>query len=278
MTVREPTLPPELEREIFTLAAQSDGLQRRHLPSLILVARRVQIWCSALSFLLCYSSWGMRSLHRTNSEFRQFLIPGHTPVAQHVRNSGIGTWSDACDLVDCIHVCSGTTKLALFTSTVADCTVPGLSEALAELPLKELTAPLVSIFPDHNFDFGHRLFSQITHLHIQDRNPHDWSGLAELPFLTHLAFTYPQPASILDTILAECKFLQALVYNAYIPPGSTCPYFLLDPRTVVFGKLNYRDDWEVAVTGGEDYWARVDKYLQRRRNGEIPENEYVISD
>ncbi|KAJ7160439.1 hypothetical protein C8R46DRAFT_1286258 [Mycena filopes] len=275
MTIGEPTLPPELEREIFTIAAQSNQLERRHLTILILVARRVITPILYESFLLAHSVWKLQSLHRTTSEFQQFLVPGHTPVAQHVRNIYIGTWPDACDLVDCIHACSGTTKLTLFTTTVLG--VPGLLDAVADMPLRELTAPLRALFPDSKFDFGHRLFSQITHLQIRGSFC-DWSGLAELPSLTHLAATLPQPAPIFDNILAQCRFLQVFVYAGYIPPDSGRPYFVHDSRTVVFDDLRFRDDWEVGVTGGEDYWARADKFLERRRNGEISEDEYIISD
>ncbi|KAJ7160425.1 hypothetical protein C8R46DRAFT_1108038 [Mycena filopes] len=261
-----PKLPRELEREIFTVSAESTGPQLSHPQSLILVARRVQIWITPVlyrSFVVTQKQ-PVRSLRRTSSEFRQFLLPSHSAVAGHVRNLCLHSWRDASELVDCIQLCTGTKRLALFGSAAL---VPGLLTALEGMPLQDLSMHLSCLFGDLKPDFGHRLFSQLTHLNIRD-GAGDWTSLSELPSLTHLSFAYWQPAPIFDDILAKCQNLEAFVYTGSYMPRRR-PSFVDDPRTVVILVSNGREDWEVGIIGGEDYWTKADKFLEQRRQGKV---------
>ncbi|KAJ7200480.1 hypothetical protein C8J57DRAFT_1736552 [Mycena rebaudengoi] len=67
-------------------------------------------------------------------------------------------------------------------------------------------------------DFGHSLFSSITHLKLLDDDisaysDESWMGLASLPSLTHLAFEYFSivPARLLHMLLEEREILQVLI-------------------------------------------------------------------
>ncbi|KAJ7023507.1 hypothetical protein C8F04DRAFT_180554 [Mycena alexandri] len=284
----DPGLPAELEREIFTTAASV--LPIRHIPNIILVARRVQIWVTPMiyrSFVVCHSPSieDSLSLRRTPDEFRRILSLSPTAAAEHIRNICIATWVHPVQIGSFLDACSGTETLAILGISVV---LPGLLPTLAKMPLRRLSLELLSLFGvipglDFTVDFGHQIFSRLTHLTIQDTpdenpDPAMWAGLVELPCLTHLAFTHWHLPPIFNTILTDCQTLQVFVLQCSavnIAHTEGLGYFSHDPRSVVLVVMKPQDDWEAGVNGGEDYWKRAEEFLDKRRKGEINAYDYI---
>jgi hypothetical protein len=91
---------------------------------------------------------------------------------------------------------------------------------LGALPLRRLSLALRQSFQfpwPNSFDGGHSLFSQITHLGILDKQVQvddwrTWSGLAQIPRLTHLSALSYMSESVSHGVLKHCKFLEVLVF------------------------------------------------------------------
>ncbi|KAJ7761820.1 hypothetical protein B0H16DRAFT_539978 [Mycena metata] len=278
----EPRLPADLEREILTTAASV--LPIRHIPNIILVARRVQIWVTPMlyrSFVVCNSppSEDSLTLRRTPNEFRRMISLSPTAAAADIHSLCIPDWLHSGQIGDFLNACSGIETLAIFGISVV---VPTLLPALAKMPLRRLSLELLPLFGavpglDFTVDFRHQIFSRLTHLTIQDipeenPDPGMWAGLVELPFLTHLAFTNWHLPPIFNTILAQCQALQVFVLKCsavHIAHTEGLGYFAHDPRAVVLVVKKFQEDWEAGVDGGQDFWKRAEKFLEKRRTGEI---------
>ncbi|KAJ7471107.1 hypothetical protein FB451DRAFT_1176290 [Mycena latifolia] len=49
-------------------------------------------------------------------------------------------------------------------------------------------------------------------------------------------------------------------------------------RVVVTELPDYVGDWIAGARGGDDMWARAEKFLAQKRSGEIPRTRYFIED
>jgi hypothetical protein len=148
---------------------------------------------------------------------------------------------------------------------------------IAVMPLLRLSAGLDPLFGG-KIDFDHSIFARLTHLDVFGTQVRaTWgSDLGRLPCLTHLSFNYffESTPDLLRGILQNCKFLEVLVVlftNERDRNGSIDEYrdFRDDPRTVIMSGVYFLKDWEMGVTGGEDYWIVAEKFIQKRRSGEI---------
>ncbi|KAJ7203638.1 hypothetical protein GGX14DRAFT_523467 [Mycena pura] len=88
------------------------------------------------------------------------------------------------------------------------------------LPLKRLSCNLKELFAHKaQIDFGHPLFSRLTHLELFDQRATDaYLDLTLIPHLTHLSFSIPWFLGISLTLLKTCKSLHILVL-VMVKPG-----------------------------------------------------------
>jgi hypothetical protein len=145
-------------------------------------------------------------------------------------------------------------------------------------PLQRLSCILQGlrpIFPwPDPFDGGHPFFSRITHLDICDRQITDWrtwSGLAQIPHLTHLSTSALMSDSVVQGILKHCKVLEVLVFlyssQTALEDGQVRLEHIDDLRFVRLVVEDRLTDWETAAQGGEDYWVVASALVKKRRGG-----------
>ncbi|KAJ7733041.1 hypothetical protein DFH07DRAFT_780703 [Mycena maculata] len=131
--------------------------------------------------------------------------------------------------------CTGTVDLV-----VREEVDPTLLPLLGALPLQHLVADLTDFLPTPPIDFRHPMFSQITHLELSDALDRDsYVGLAQMPWLTHLALDMHRPVDIYQNSLRHCKFLKVLL--------------------LVELSNDQQQDWTVAARGGKDHWILAEE-------------------
>ncbi|KAJ7019341.1 hypothetical protein C8F04DRAFT_1276364 [Mycena alexandri] len=277
----DPRLPVELEREVFMLAASN--IYVRDVLSLLLVARRVRLWVTPIlyrSFAVCHGDLvgEYLPLRRTPREFRSMVISSPVAVTEHIRDLWIITWVGPTQLGQFLSACSGIETLGIFGNSMV---IPGILPALARMPLRRLSVHLLSLFggvPGLNgfkVDFGHPMFSRLTHLSLQDRPAQDdwasWTGLFEMPCLTHLASKDFFSGLVVQDVLARCRTLRLLVLKSSHASvwHEELVDFGQDVRCVVIVVENSLEDWEAGVIHGEDCWTKAEDFCKKRQTGEV---------
>ncbi|KAJ7471110.1 hypothetical protein FB451DRAFT_1559579 [Mycena latifolia] len=269
----KPSLPLELEREIFETAAQADG---NAIPTLLRVCHRVHTWLERpLYRVLKINSDDTLSIVESvfNSRPAGFLQNAVRHVLLYVKPDRSTREQNL------LWHCSGITDL--FIPGNLD---PEFLPALSRMRLQKLALD-VPFPPALRLD--HPLFSSVTHLDLWTESPVEswdrYSSLASLPVLTHLRFTESMASIWLPRVIAECPKLLVIhiVVDevehlrdsfAEILPAIT------DQRVVVTEMPYYAADWIAGARGGDDMWARAGKFLAQKRSGEIPRTRYFIED
>ncbi|KAJ7463578.1 hypothetical protein FB451DRAFT_1264943 [Mycena latifolia] len=265
-TGRTPALPPELEREIFEIAAL---LHAPSMPALLRVARRVKVWIEPMLYLVLSITRdtgrplqiSLGAVHRVMDE---------KPAAFFHRHLQFLNGFTADEIIDILSACKNTVNLDI--SGVAR--APSLLPLLGQMPLQRLSANLPPPFPSPGgIDFSHPLFSQITHLDVSMFHM-PWgtwaTGLALLPQLTHLSFHHPHPPhSACQHILQGCERLQVfvLLYRVqyYVALNLMAREQLAtDPRFIMLSVESASDDWVVGARTGEDFWVRAEALLKEK--------------
>ncbi|KAJ6577918.1 hypothetical protein B0H19DRAFT_1121785 [Mycena capillaripes] len=150
-----------------------------------------------------------------------------------------------------------------------------LHDVLEALQLQRLSTRLDAMFGPKHRNFAHGMFSHLTHLDIRDfgdQSWETWSGLARMPHLTHLSFHDDYiPKSVIHSALVECPSLTVLVivFSTQILLDEFLPHpieFITDPRFVVLLVADPLTDWEAGAWGGEDYWFRAERLVEKRRS------------
>ncbi|KAJ7101708.1 hypothetical protein C8R44DRAFT_887907 [Mycena epipterygia] len=154
---------------------------------------------------------------------------------------------------------------------------------LTTLPLQRLSTNLSTLFPPAHPDFSHPLWASNTHLDLSVDSRfwsrygwETWSGVGQMPCLTHLSFHNNPKDYILiyHGVLLHCKSLQVLTASF----GVACRMLPLvpgyapiatDPRFVMLVITNLIADWEMGARGSEDHWIRADKLVRKQCSGEI---------
>ncbi|KAJ7488320.1 hypothetical protein FB451DRAFT_1362776 [Mycena latifolia] len=268
---QEPSLPVELEREIFEIAAFTD---RAMIPTLLRVCHRVHTWLEPLLY---------RVLTFTHNKSEN-LLP---PIESAIKSKPAGFFKSAVrhiylefpgplprtqlsryiNLLECF---SGITNLCIdgeFDSQL----LPSLSAM--RLQRLALTVPLPSLC--------HPLFLSVTHLDIYTFAAHHaeswekWSHLASLPALTHLCLSHRISRAILPHVVGECRKL-ALVLTICDSEAFVETLTVTDPRVVVTTLEIYHADWTEGAWGGDDVWARAEQFLAQKQRGEIPSTCYFL--
>ncbi|KAJ6508799.1 hypothetical protein C8R45DRAFT_454433 [Mycena sanguinolenta] len=274
-----PVFPPELEREIFEIAARSST---KLIPRLLRVARRVKIWLEPLLYPIivfrdslpghiCFSFAGL--LHALSSQppgfaaeyIRHLFIP-YTVLERETRIGQL------------LAICSGVQDLVLMNTPMPRVRGPFRLGLLAKMSLTRLCISAKNLFAPDPVDFTHALFAHVTHLDLLDEvgDPWDprWAGLALIPRLTHLAFDITESLlweGVIYGALKHCPKLQALalmwspwlrdtmrMHEQEEKVGRVADS---DPRFVIVLQTSYTHDWESGARGGIDAWNRAEELV-----------------
>ncbi|KAJ7207794.1 hypothetical protein C8J57DRAFT_1403088 [Mycena rebaudengoi] len=254
-----PCLPPELEREVFEIAAV------RHpetILALVLVAQRVLHWIEPLLYrtLVLTKTWPRE---------KNALVPisdrASAKFTKYVRNI-MDSYPAPCPS-PLLSLCSSISKLALFQPE------PAMLPVLDNMRVQHLSIVLRHLFGGE-IDPGRPLFRGLTHLDLWDDFLDDLP-IADLPALTHLCINNERESSFLLTMFENCDKLHVLV-NMYwkqldLERARQAPDLVDDPRFVLMAldSDEYMADWRVGANGGQDFWARADRFVAKRKRGEI---------
>ncbi|KAJ7614897.1 hypothetical protein FB45DRAFT_1064529 [Roridomyces roridus] len=290
MSPGSPRIPPELEREIFEILASVDP---DSVSQLILVAQRVKIWVEKYLYPIIILSYGESntrggypfhdSLSQSLSRFNRISPSILENAVYHLFLDGVGTHRAHSVLSSCKAV----------RDLWINCAHSSLLDLAGELRLQRLQCdPLLFFRSQRNIDFGHPIFSHITHLELFfDSGAHNqevitsvWTGLAVIPHLTHVAFSESRFLStVAPQLLKTCGSLRVLIFlptnvdlDAHVP---NIPHLAEDVRFVqiiVSPQFSFLDDWKRGALGGRDYWSQAEALIARRRNGEIPVDHFVL--
>ncbi|KAF8171067.1 hypothetical protein K438DRAFT_2017676 [Mycena galopus ATCC 62051] len=265
-----PTLPPELEREIFELCALDLPV---FIPVLMLVAKRVSEWVEPL-------------LYRTIILSHDNPIHGYPPFTDDVvlsvsRRKPPAFFHNAVRHLMVLgpHTSAAEAILTLCTAVENLCvsSVPDgcLSLLDRESPsLRRLYAVLDPMPPP-----THHMFSRLRHLHL-DHDSLDMDStcpvLAVLPKLTHLSF-----ADVDDFVLASrrildsCQFICVLIFFDDDATEQKAQ-LTMDVRCVVMAiPDDFVEDWYQGARHGVDYWTVAETFISKRQTGEINPLHYI---
>ncbi|KAJ7054218.1 hypothetical protein C8F01DRAFT_1164415 [Mycena amicta] len=266
-TQLSPSLPPELEREIFELCANDCPVL---IPKLILVAWRVKQWIEPI-------------LYRTIILSPAKPLDGHPIFTTNALLAGLK--SRPAFFRDSVrHLMLHSVSESIIPTILAVCTrlenlwAPMASHALLDLAstwntdirssIKHLYTsfmPLLRTLPS-----THPFFRHLTHLEIIGIPPRServlWVGaLSHLPRLTHLSFNEDALIPICSELLELCELLQVLV--SLVGDCTQQPEHyegVQDPRFVALFSPWF-EDWQLGIRTGEDYWSRAEAIVAERQ-------------
>ncbi|KAJ7617594.1 hypothetical protein DFH06DRAFT_100398 [Mycena polygramma] len=268
------SLPPELEREIFEIAAV---LYRNLVPTLLLVCRRVHAWIEPLLYrvLSFMDSSILLAAQNKSAEFLQNAV-------RHVflLRSSPDTENDL------IRKCAGATNVYITVAADLD-----LLLILDTMRLEKLSfffglqSPLSTL--------QRLLFRSVTHLELYcqadslDPLPlvwQEWSHIGSLPAVSHLCLSPRFHNDVLPHALAACPRISIVIAAFWFPSEESDAVELAgsatirDDRCVVMVIQNYQTDWEIGARGGADSWVRAEEFISRKRRGEIEGGCYLYEE
>ncbi|KAJ7143992.1 hypothetical protein C8R44DRAFT_864990 [Mycena epipterygia] len=266
------SLPTELEREILELTAL---VYPKYIPQLLAVAQRAKAWIEPIRFrtLIFSKSPNENPYSKECSKHYismvQFLYAVESKPAsffqKHVRNIAFPHMYTTAEMQSVLSVCTNATNVL-----ICEAVEPSLLPVLAAMPLQRLGVDLSHLFPVQ-IDFTHALFSRITHLQPFHALPapgdwSHWSGLADMPRLTHLALDRCLGSAVWGGALQHCKSLAVLIVvgnTSDLDPGEVS----LDPRFVVFdgSMVASAQNWRAGTCGGTDRWAQAEAFVAKKR-------------
>ncbi|KAJ7848400.1 hypothetical protein B0H13DRAFT_2361897 [Mycena leptocephala] len=277
----DPRLPPELEHQIFEIAAHEFP---EMIPIFLRVARRIQFWIEPLLYQVILAAGinaastnavlaAMDSRPRTVfNAVRHLYIDSSANLSQDQSQRLLG-------------LCENVVNLAL----VGNVAEPSILPILAGMRLRQLSVSLHSLFggPD-TVDLNRPLFISITHLKLfVDNIEHSRvsSHLSALPALTHLCLMDKVAWEVLRDILSTCKPLEVLVNMWATRNGATRrrlvfafsrPFadFVFDFALEWF-RQGATKGWKAGADGGNDFWAAAENLIARRRRLTVVEVHFI---
>ncbi|KAJ7689440.1 hypothetical protein B0H17DRAFT_1202331 [Mycena rosella] len=270
------TLPPELELHIFESVAKASPYDAALRLTLMLVARRVQIWVEPLAYHCLVFS-------KTNSWTRLKRIAESKPpefLARHVKSicMPISTVS-ILEAAEILSACTGVERLACWIDH-------GVTALPQSIPVQSLALSRLSIELSHFLALPAALPSlhaQLTHLELIYWEAHAEHypatvDLARFPRLTHLALRsdaarFHWPLEMVESLKRSCLHLRMLVLLDYVLGASDSVVRGLNDRRVVrvITEVALHDwepgaksfhEWEIRM-GEADMWARGEDIIQR---------------
>ncbi|KAJ7620288.1 hypothetical protein FB45DRAFT_149400 [Roridomyces roridus] len=260
----EPRLPPELEREIFEFSAL---LYPTTIPRLLLVAHRVLAWIEPILYAVL-------SLGESNQSIMVPILEKPPDfLRKHVHHILVDDSESATATEALLRVAVDIQSMSIMDI------LPGLNLSKLIKPLKNITRLSISLESTLGpIDLKFPVYTNITHLDLFDSYDEALNtvlrGVALLPALTHLAINMDCRLGAEQTtqVLTDCKKLCILVV---MDPDGERPFEteppVEDERCVLMGLPNeqYKVDWQIGVRGGVDFWARAEKFVEKKRRGEI---------
>ncbi|KAJ7488986.1 hypothetical protein FB451DRAFT_1223434 [Mycena latifolia] len=269
-----PIFPPELEREIFETAAELYP-ETIYTPCLLLVAKRVYEWIERIKYRVVTSAEIIQAcpLHLLQKAIRSNRKPADFFHAR-VRHLWIENFVPHDELQTILSACSGIRSLSLF-----HCLGPSILPSLAAMKPRHLALYLLELFTTiGSVELSHPAFTSVTHLLLfdwaRDFDSFPLSNFALLPALTHLAL-FELKTSTGMAIFASCPNLEVLVCTCGVDyPMNQDREALpsIDDARFVCVWLTYHDyaaDWVAGTSGGVDFWVRTERFVVKKRRGEI---------
>ncbi|KAJ6779209.1 hypothetical protein DFH09DRAFT_1404885 [Mycena vulgaris] len=228
-------LPPELERQIFEIAALSRPVA---IPTLMLVAWHVKTWLEPLLYRVV-SLTDRPSMDRFPHSTSEILLravrekPTGFPE-KSVRH--LYLWQAyQHDMAVILPACTAVTSLFVMTTGIYLHSVGDMQD------LRRLAIEIGVLFSNHDLDFTHHLFRNITHLEISQH----LSGLGS------------------RFVLPACPRLQYIVFLGTGTPLAAaeltaCKTLAADPRFVAVALTDFEGDWPRGAQLGRDYWSCVE--------------------
>ncbi|KAJ7670083.1 hypothetical protein DFH06DRAFT_1321099 [Mycena polygramma] len=268
-----PALPSDLERLIFEVAALLWALSIPKFMVEPILYRTIIVFDDGNDRTnpLAIETSALLSLIRTKppSFFRNSVRQLHFDTRR----------LNKTDEADILSACSNIENLYLAAQSWQS-TVSAM-----DMPLKRLHCTLHALFDTGAIDFTHRIFASITHLEIHTNawmsqkriDPEEWSGLASVPHLTHLAFVddnwLPVSHCAMWLTLLQKRASPLRVLAVQMSKLIKASELGEDPRFVVMPWQDYR---VMGAYTGEDYWSRAENFVWKRTLGEIRPLEYYL--
>ncbi|KAJ7434913.1 hypothetical protein B0H11DRAFT_1887544 [Mycena galericulata] len=268
-----PVLPPELERQIFEICALS---RPTLIPKFMLIAWRVKEWVEPLLY---------HTIVLINDEppidgYPHFIIEImlsaiHSKPAAFFRDSVRNLFLYLVpEEKEILSICTRVENLWIAPVQKR----PSDLSILEPSTLKHLYTNALYLF----LDAPAVLFGQLTHLELTGPSGHDVDGLRSslprLPQLTHLCFYNDGFTPIFLPVLQHCPFLTVLISldGSTLKASENERILAKDDRFVAMQTSSpWFVDWQVGVASGIDYWHRAERFIAKRRSGEIDPLLYV---
>ncbi|KAJ7776163.1 hypothetical protein B0H16DRAFT_1449609 [Mycena metata] len=262
--------PPEMEREIFETAAIQHP---KMIHTLLLVCHRVHVWVEPFLYRV------IQILHTSSRVLTVFQSKPSTFLRLAVHHLWITPAKEAPKILP---NCSSVHSLFLNGGLT-----PDLLDILDGMRVRKMSISVpvpLSGWPEQAFT--RPAFRHVTHLDMyQDEGERtrweDWSSLASLPALTHVCLSETTSSHILHDVLAECPRLVVVITAWWVDDEKDATLFAqtlttTDPRVVLITVSSYDEDWKTGAKGGDDFWARAETFVARKRRGEIEKNCFVL--
>ncbi|KAF7346381.1 hypothetical protein MSAN_01866000 [Mycena sanguinolenta] len=264
-----PTIPLELEREIFEIAIRDNRDDTDLKLNLSLVTRRVQYWVDLIQYELITitdRAEAHKFFELVNRKSQDFF-------AHAVKALCITHDVSADDASRILSVCTNVQQLACWVVWEESLDLP---QRLSSLPLKQL-----SIEVGHFLNIllsQSALFLNLTHLDLiwWPSSPHIPLKLGELQKLTHVCISGAGRSGA-ESVCSSCASLQVLVVIPRWPTDENAEEeYAFDSRIVVApSDITYGDPveiWEdVVFRRPENMWAYAENVvLSRRQNLDGP--------
>ncbi|KAJ6517303.1 hypothetical protein C8R47DRAFT_1086929 [Mycena vitilis] len=277
-----PTFPPELEREIFEIAAL---LHRSSIPSLLRVARRVLSWIEPLLYRV------VRLQESTPMSDALLIAMKSKPpdffrdAVRHLFLESIDCQWSGEDVLQLLKLCSGTLNLGIEAQFLDSLGIEFTIEPiihLTDMRVQRLSTDMDSLFGAYGWTnltvaLRHPSLVHVTHLdlcdYIQD-GENDWLELTGLPALTHLCLNGILGCDFVARTL-ECSRLELLL-NLWDSSDRQAAhtwalgFTVHDVRFAVGVYGFYPDDWEASARGQRCFWLEAEAFVARKRSKMIP--------
>ncbi|KAK7027834.1 hypothetical protein R3P38DRAFT_2940459 [Favolaschia claudopus] len=277
----DPILPPELEREIFELAARQD---QSIALTLLTVCHRVHSWVEPLLYRVLlvsgYLAPALLALKLKPAAFKKTAV----------RHVFIESYKGEIQAQDLLAELTGIESLVIDGYDTEE-----LLPALDTMHIRKLNLCLpgrgLTVSEWARVTLSRSVFLTVTHLELfyepDDEEPlswEDWSTLASLPTLTHLCLSSDLADGIFQPAVKNCQSIQVLIagfWDSYLRDDAiefVENLVVKDSRVVVMiiPGPTFKQDWVLGARGGNDFWARAEAFLAGKRRGEIDSSVFLL--
>ncbi|KAF7313124.1 hypothetical protein MKEN_00998600 [Mycena kentingensis (nom. inval.)] len=266
-TPGERRLPPELEREIFELAAYSNF---SFIPTLLLLAWRVHSWIERLLFEVVVLNRSKKAAAFVAQSTR------YAPFVRHLffdMESEITPEAASSILQHCTNVHD--------FATIGQYSHPSILPILANMRIERLAICFEVLFGSpEDINLCHPFLVHVTHLDVFDMLtdkaiPLICDVLPQLPSLSHLCLNNERAGTILDRVLSS---LPNLVLLVVLRPGAVEAMRIEEDPPVaddrlVFGTFrDYWGQWEACASGQPNFWTAAESIVLTRKRKRLQAN------